>query len=50
MRNMKSITEGKIWEIGDTRREKVKNNRVTDDFISHDKTEYSIHAPHRSCG
>ena len=43
-RYTKIITEGELWEIVDTGREDVKNNRVMDDIISQDKTEYSSHA------
>ena len=43
-RHMKRITEGELWELVDTRRENVKNTRVTDDVITCDKTEYSSHA------
>ena len=42
--HMKRIIEGELWEIVDTGRENVKNTRVTDDVITHDKTKYSSHA------
>ena len=37
---MNSITEGNIWELMDTNRENEKNTCVTNDEITHDKTEY----------
>ena len=43
-RHMKRITEVELWELMDTGRDNVKNNRVTYYGISHDKTEYSSHA------
>ena len=43
-RHMKIIAERELWEIVDTGRENVKNTRVTDDVITHDKTKYSSHA------
>ena len=43
-RYMKIITEGKLWELLYTGRENVKNARVTEDVITCDKTEYSIHS------
>ena len=42
--HMKRITEGELWEIMDTGRENFKNNRVTDDIITHNNTEYFSHA------
>ena len=42
-RHMKSITEGKIWELVDTGRENVKKTGFTDDVIKRDKTGYSSH-------
>ena len=43
-RHMRSITEGELWEIVDTGRENIKKTGVTDDIITRDRTEYSIHA------
>ena len=42
-RHTRRITEGELWELVDTGRENVKKTGVTDDIITHDKTEYSIH-------
>ena len=42
-RHMKRITEGKLCNLMDSKRNNVNNNRVTDYIITHDKTEYSIH-------
>ena len=38
------ITEGELWDLVHTVRENVKNNKVTDDVIPCDKTEYYSHA------
>ena len=43
-RHMKIITEEELWELVDTGRYTVNNTRVTDDFITRDKTEYYSHA------
>ena len=43
-RHMKRITEGELWELMNTERENVKRNGVTDNAITHDKTDYSSHA------
>ena len=42
--HIKRITEGELREFVYTGRENVKKNRVTDDFITCDKNEYSSHA------
>ena len=42
--HIKRITEEELWELLETGRDDVKNNRVTDDLIKRDKTEYSSHA------
>ena len=41
---MKRIVLGELWDLVDDGRENVKNNRVMDDVIIRDKTEYSSHA------
>ena len=41
---MKIITEVELWELVDSGRKNVKNNRVTDEIITRVKTEYSSHA------
>ena len=43
-RHMGRITEGEFWELVDTGRGDVKKTGVTDDIITRDKTEYSIHS------
>ena len=42
--HMERITDGELWELLDTRRENLKKTGVTDDVITHNKTEYSSHA------
>ena len=44
VKQMNSITEGELWKLVYTKRENVKNTRVTDDVINRDKTKYSSHA------
>ena len=41
---MKSIVEVELRELVDTGRQNVMKTIVTDDVITHDKTEYSSHA------
>ena len=41
---MKRNIDRELWEILDTGRDNVKNTRVTNDVITHDKIEYSSHA------
>ena len=43
-RHMNRITKGGLWELVDTGRENVNKTGVTDDVITHDKTEYFSHA------
>ena len=40
-RHVRRITEGSFWYLVDTGRGNVNNTGVTDDVITHDKTEYS---------
>ena len=42
-RHTRRITEGKLWELVDTGRENVNKTGVTDDIITRDNIEYSIH-------
>ena len=44
VKHMNRITEEELWEIVDTGRDNSKNDRVTNDFINSDNTEYSSHA------
>ena len=41
--HMRKIAEGELWELVDTGKENVNKIGVTDDVITHDKTEYSSH-------
>ena len=42
-RHMRRITEREHWEIVHTRRENDKREGITDEVITCDNTEYSIH-------
>ena len=42
-RHMTRMTEGELWELLYTGRDDVKRERVTDDVIACEKTEYSVH-------
>ena len=43
-RHTKTITNRELWELMETGRDNVNNNRVMDEVIIHNKTEYSSHA------
>ena len=45
IRYIKIIVERELWEIVDTGRKNVKNNRVTDDVITRDNYGYFSHTP-----
>ena len=43
-KHVKRIMEGELWEIVETGRDNVKNNRVVDGVTYFDSTEYSSQA------